>query len=287
MRRAQAGHGQWGTGFAARQSPGAGQAGARWLPAGRARRAGARRPGLEQRNRAPPKPSASRGPALPAPAGRPPPGPAASHLPGGRSAAPLLHLAARTPAPPAARDEAGLEASSPSPPPPPRIPGAAEPGAPRRSHRDAEGAAPSAGHSSPGARLPPAPSAARGPPGARGWPLPPPRPPPPTPRRCPGWARRSAVRGPGLGGGRELARRARGGLRAEPQAGNAPPTAPAMALAGGERGTVGWRGSPRCPGLPLGAAANALPPRFSWRHRPLRYFETEFVNEDIITIYFF
>ncbi|XP_078205486.1 uncharacterized protein LOC144579303 [Callithrix jacchus] len=44
----------------------------------------------------------------------------------------LLHLAVPTPAPPAALDDAGLEASSPSPPPP-RIPGAAA----RRGRRGA------------------------------------------------------------------------------------------------------------------------------------------------------
>lgn len=106
-----------------------------------------------------PNPPSSRGPALPAPARRPPPGPAASHLPGGRSAAPLLlHLAARTPAPPAARDQAGLQASSPSPPPPPpRIPGAAEPGAREAQSRRRRGRRPL--RRTLGQRRPPAPRA--------------------------------------------------------------------------------------------------------------------------------
>lgn len=67
----------------------------------------------------------------------------------------LLHLAAQTPAPPTAREDAGLEAPSPSPlPPPPRIPEPQELGAQRRSHRAAEGAAPSTGHPGLAPRLP-------------------------------------------------------------------------------------------------------------------------------------
>lgn len=34
----------------------------------------------------------------------------------------------------------------------------------------------------------------------------------------------------------------------------------------------------------VGAAANTLPPAFNWRRRPVRYFETEFANEVVITI---
>lgn len=63
------------------------------------------------------------------------------------AAPPLLHLAVRTPAPPAALDDAGLEASSPSPPPP-RIPGAAA----RRGRRGAVTETPRAPPSPPDTR---------------------------------------------------------------------------------------------------------------------------------------
>lgn len=165
MRTAQPGHGRWGRASTARRSPGTGRAGARWLPRWprQERRCAAAGPGPAQPRSSP----ARRFPALAVPAGSSSPGgPRPLTCPVAAAPPLLLHLAARTPALPAALEDAGLEASAPSPPPP-RIPGAAAAGGAERCHRDAEGAAPSPDTQASAARLPPAPSPPRGLPRAR------------------------------------------------------------------------------------------------------------------------
>lgn len=161
---------------------------ARWgrdgFPAGRASRAGARRPGLEQRSRAPPTPPASRGPALPAPAGasssgarglsparwpqrRPPPpsrspDPSSARRPGRGRARGIIAIAAAASAHPGSRRAGGRRSAvteTPGAPPPPPDTQAAVPACPPRPQRLA---------------------------GPRGWPLPPPRPPPPHAAPLPG-----------------------------------------------------------------------------------------------------
>lgn len=165
MRTAQPGHGRWGRASTARRSPGTGGSGARWLPRWprQERRCAAAGPGPEHPRSSP----ARRFPALPVPVGSSSPGgPRPLTCPVAAAPPLLLHLAARTPALPAALEDAGLEASAPSPPPP-RIPGAAAAGGAERCHRDAEGAAPSPDTQASAARLPPAASPPRGLPRAR------------------------------------------------------------------------------------------------------------------------
>ena len=140
------------------------------FPAGRARSAGARRPGLDLCGRLLVHPAASRGPALPVPAGSSSSrGPWPLTCPVAAAPPLLLHIAARTPAPPAAREDAGLEASSPSPPPP-RIPGAAASrGAEAQARRRRGRRLPPPGRTLRlGAPPAPAPSTTRGPPVAPG-----------------------------------------------------------------------------------------------------------------------
>lgn len=141
----------------AARSVGAARAGARWLLGGLRQDSRCAGAGLGPARRAPCEPAGSPLPTLPVPVESPPPGPAASHLQGGRSAAPSAP--SRIPDPSSTHRPGGCRAGgtiaiAAAAAAASAHPGAAGAGGAERSHRAAEGAAPSTGHLGLAPRLP-------------------------------------------------------------------------------------------------------------------------------------